>query len=157
MQVDWETLQILSSTKSVDIALLFPTGPLNRMLARSGRIPAEWEARIDSHLGARNWRNDFYKPTLANTQTIFPGDLFSMPVQSVEKATNSEGLRQYVLGRLESIFAYVCTQQLAMKNTNGTVLYHLFIICANPSEAAKKLADRLASSAMDLSKRTGRR
>ncbi len=143
MQVDWQTLQALSGTKAVDIALLFPTGPLNRMLARNGNIPDEWATRIDNQLGPCNWRDASY-------QKVEATDLFSVESSAFEKTITTEGLRQFVLDRLKSIFAYVCEQQLEMKNSKGAVLYHLFIICANHSEAAKKLAKRLASSAVKL-------
>jgi three-Cys-motif partner protein len=52
MQVGWDTLKALAHTKAVDVALLFPTGPINRMLTRNGVMPVEWAERIDSHLGA---------------------------------------------------------------------------------------------------------
>jgi three-Cys-motif partner protein len=150
MQVDWETLQALALTKAVDIALLFPTGPLNRMLARSGAIPDEWAARIDSHLGPCNWRSASYRETVRT-------DLFEAPSASIEKSINIDGLRQFVLTRLSSIFAYVCPQQLEMRNSKGSVLYHLFIICANDSEPAKRLADKLARSAVSLPQKATRR
>jgi three-Cys-motif partner protein len=150
MQIDWETLRILSDTKAVDIALLFPTGPLNRMLARRGDIPTEWASRIDSHLGPCDWRNASYKQTMTS-------DLFSSEIPAFEKAINTEGLRQFVYRRLSSIFAYVCEEQLEMKNSRGVVLYHLFIICANDREPAKALAKRLALGAMKLPKRAARR
>ncbi len=149
MQIVWQTLQALAVTK-VDIALLFPTGPLNRMLARDGNIPEEWATRIDSHLGPCDWRQRSYKTSAA-------ADLFSVMDPIVEKTVNTEGLRQFVLGRLKSIFVYVCDQQLEMKNSRGVVLYHLFIICTNKSEAAIKLANKLASSAVKLPRRTDRR
>jgi three-Cys-motif partner protein len=150
MQVDWETLQALARTKAVDIALLFPTGPLNRMLARSGDIPDEWAARIDSHLGPCSWRTASYRETVRT-------DLFDAPVVSIEKTINAEGLRQFVFERLRSIFAYVCPQQLEMRNSRGAILYHLFIICANDSEPAKRLADKLARSAVRLPQKATRK
>jgi three-Cys-motif partner protein len=143
MQVDWETLRALSATKAVDIALLFPTGPLNRMLPKHAIVPAEWAARIDSHLGPCEWRTASYAVTP-------DPDLFSAHSTAIKKMVSPDGLRRFVYERLSSIFAYVCDQQLEMKNSKGAVLYHLFIICANDSEAAKRLAKRLASSAVNL-------
>ncbi len=60
MQVNWKTLERLAKTKA-DVALLFPTGPLNRLLKRDGEIPPEWEKRIDDHLGECAWRDAFYQ------------------------------------------------------------------------------------------------
>lgn len=143
MQVNWSTLESLAATKAVDIALLFPTGPLNRMLARRGNIPAAWAKRIDNHLGPCDWRNASYKET---QQT----DLFLPDSSALKKTMNAEGLRQFVLERLKSIFPFVCERQLELRNSKGAVLYHLFIICANPSPAAKALAKRLAGHAVNL-------
>ena len=142
MQVDWETLKALAATKAVDIALLFPTGPLNRMLTRDGNIPPEWAKRIDDHLGECDWRNATYDETSAP-------DLFSERTLK-KKRLSTEGLRQFVLSRLKTIFPFVSDTQLELKNSKGATLYHLFIICANPSDAAIKLADRLARSAVKL-------
>jgi three-Cys-motif partner protein len=51
MQVKWETLQALAKTEAVDLALLFPTGALTRMLTVDGVIPHDWTKSIDDHLG----------------------------------------------------------------------------------------------------------
>lgn len=143
MQIDWETLRILSKTQAVDIALLFPTGPLTRMLPQSGNIPEEWGHRIDTHLGPCNWREAAYKLTTEP-------DLFSSAVCSIKKDISVDGLRQFMLERLRSIFPSVGEQQLEMKNSRGAILYHLFIICANPNPKAKALSMKIAKSAVDI-------
>ena len=129
MQVSWDTLKALATTKAADIALLFPTGPLNRVLTRDGVIPSGWEKRIDDHLGPCDWRNATYEETSAP-------DLFSEQASRTNKRLTTEGLRQFVLLRLKTIFAFVSDTQLELKNSKGATLYHLFIICANPSSAA---------------------
>jgi three-Cys-motif partner protein len=141
MQVKWSTLESLAATKAVDVALLYPTGPLNRMLAKRGNIPAAWARRIDDHLGPCDWRNASYK----ETEQI---DLFSPESSTLKKTMNAEGLRQFVLERLKSL-PFVCDKQLELRNSREAVLYHLFIICANPSQAAKALAKRLAGHAVN--------
>ncbi len=65
-----------------------------------------------------------------------------------QKIMTTESLRAFVHKRLTDIFPYVCDQQLELKNSKGAVLYHLFIICANRSRAAKELAETLAYGAM---------
>jgi three-Cys-motif partner protein len=149
MQVDWETLEILAATKAVDIALLFPTGPLNRLLTRDGNIPIDWARRIDSHLGPCDWRSACYAQEPVT-------DLFSTQAAHVTKKMTANGLRHFVLQRLQSVFPYVCEEPLELKNSKGAILYHLFIICVNPSDAAVKLARRLASSALKLPRKSKR-
>ncbi len=144
MQVSWETLKALSATKSVDIALLFPTGPLTRVLTRDGNIPAEWTRRVDDHLGECDWRNAVYEERSEV-------DMFTTAVSTrTEKTLTPEGLRQFVAKRLATIFPYVSATQLELKNSKGATLYHLFIICANPAPAAMRLAKKLAQSALKL-------
>jgi three-Cys-motif partner protein len=149
MQVHWSTLEALAATKAVDIALLFPTGPLTRMLTKDGKIPEPWEKRIDEHLGPCDWRSAFYK----ETEQI---ELFPSNSSELRKTMNSDRLRQFVFERLKSIFPFVCETQLELKNSRGAVLYHLFIICANPSQAAKALARRLAGHAVNRARASKR-
>lgn len=143
MQVNWSTLEALAATKAVDIALLFPTGPLNRVLVANGNVPQEWAKRIDEHLGPCDWRTALYKVTEQ-------GNLFSRNEPGIRKTITADGLRQFVLERLKSIFPFVAEEQLELKNSRGAVLYHLFIICANPTPAAVRLAKKLALSAIKL-------
>jgi len=149
MQVNWTTLEALAATRSVDIALLFPTGPLNRMLTRDGKLPVEWARRIDDHLGPYDWRSSWY-------ETGEAPDLFSPATPRVEKTITVEGLRAFVLQRLRSLFPHVCEAQLELRNSRNVVLYHLFIICANPGEQAGKIAMNIARSAVKLPRRVRR-
>lgn len=149
MQVEWRTLEALAKTK-MDIALLFPTGPLNRVLTRDGNIPEEWARRIDLQLGECEWRNAVYEPPEGP-------DLLSWTSSNRRKVLSTDGLRQFVLQRMKSIFAYVCPDQLEMTNSRGAVLYHLFIICSNNSEPAKQLANKLASSAVQIPRKRQRK
>jgi three-Cys-motif partner protein len=141
MQVKWQTLKALAKTRAVDLALLFPTGALSRMLTVDGDIPLEWSRRIDDHLGPCDWRNAVYQETEAPS-------LFSESVAKTEKKLTVDGLRQFVHKRLAGEFAFVAGTQLALRNSKNAVLYHLFIICANPSDKAKALARKLADGAM---------
>ena len=143
MQVDWKTLVALSETKAVDMALLFPTGPLNRLLTRDGEIPEAWARRIDAHLGPCDWRTAVYKETA-------DADLFESRTRKTEKVMDADGLRNFVRQRLQNLFPYVCNRDLALVNSRGAILFHLFIICANPNPKAIGLASRLANSAMNI-------
>ena len=140
MQVSWSTLESLAGTQGVDIALLFPTGSLNRLLKRDGTIPEEWERKIDDHLGPCDWRPAFYATSMRT-------DLFST-VSSTEKSVDIDGLRAFVTIRLREIFAYVHQEAVPLKNSKGSVLYDLFIICANPHKNAVDLSKKLANGAI---------
>lgn len=129
MQVDWATMADLASTKAMDIALLFPTGPLNRMLTRSGEIPSAWEARITRVLGVRDWKESFYNRVEAD-------DLFGERMLNIHKTANSEGLQQFYIDRLRTVFPWVLEKGLPLRNSKGSVMYHLVFVCANPAEVA---------------------
>ncbi|MBM3608548.1 MAG: three-Cys-motif partner protein TcmP [Alphaproteobacteria bacterium] len=146
MQVDWSALAALANTRAVDIALLFPTGPLNRMLARNGKIPDNWATRIDAHLGPCDWREQMY-------QRIVKRDLFSDIIEFDEKHVTAEGLRDFVASRLRDIFPHVCDHALELRNSKNSILYHLFITCANLSPVAGGLAMRIAKSAIAKTRR----
>jgi len=143
MQVQWSTLEHLANTKAVDIALLFPTGPLNRLLKRDGNIPEDWARRIDQHLGPCDWRSAFYTTTVNQ-------DLFGN-VAETEKSAKILDLQKFVQNRLQTIFSYVHDEPVPLRNSKGSLLYDLFIICANSSERAIALSKRLAKGAIRAS------
>jgi three-Cys-motif partner protein len=147
MQVKWATLEALANTKAIDLALLFPTGGLSRMLTVDGDIPNEWASRIDDHLGPCNWRNAVYRETEEPS-------LFTPKTPKTEKHLTVEGLRQFVQNRLTEIFPFVAEKQLELRNSKNAVLYHLFIICANPSPLAQALAKKLAEGAIRAARRS---
>jgi three-Cys-motif partner protein len=140
MQVKWATLEVLAQTKAIDIILLFPTGPLNRMLSGDGQIPTEWADRIDKHLGECDWLNAAYK-------VVDSPDLFDVTAR-LKKTIDTDGLREFVRNRFISIFPFVCDQTFQLKNSKNSVLYDLFIICANPAPRAGDIAMRLARAAI---------
>lgn len=145
MQVNWSTLEKLAATRAVDIALLFPTGPLNRLLKRDGNIPPEWARRIDEHLGPCDWRSALYRES--RKQDLF-GDMLS-----TEKAVVLTQLQDFIRERLASLFHYVHPESVPLKNSKGSVLYDLFIMCANPSPKAVELVQRLANGAIRASRK----
>lgn len=148
MQVNWSTLNKLAQTKAVDIALLFPTGPLNRLLIRSGSIPEAWASRIDNHLGDCDWRSALYRRSESS-------DLFDAAA-STEMKVSIDALQSFVTGRLRDLFPYVHDNPVSLTNSKGSVLYDLFIICANPSKRAIALSGKLARGAIKAAKRDRR-
>lgn len=54
MQVEWKTIEAVAKTKAIDLWVLFPLGiGVNRLLTKSGDIPASWRQRLDLLLGTR--------------------------------------------------------------------------------------------------------
>lgn len=73
MQVDWETIVRIGGTGAIDMWLLFPLGiGVNRLLKKSGDIPAAWRSRLTKLLGTSEWEQAFYR--VEKAPTLFGGD-----------------------------------------------------------------------------------
>jgi three-Cys-motif partner protein len=93
MQVEWKTIEAIASTQAIDLWLLFPLGiGVNRLLTRSGEIPASWRKRLDLLLGTSDWYEDFYRKESMPT-------LFGDEAEHLVKAT-TETIGKYFNDRL---------------------------------------------------------
>jgi three-Cys-motif partner protein len=139
MQVDWELLQAIASTGSIDLWLLFPSGiGVNRMLTARGVMSKQWEARLDRFFGEEEWRTRFYT-------THEQPSLFNDEVHTIKgKVASPRSIAEYFVERLGAIFPKVLPNPLPLLNTTGTTLFHLYFACANPSPRAHLLATRIA-------------
>lgn len=62
MQVEWKTIEAVAGTKAIDLWLLFPLGiGVNRLLTKTGDIPAGWRQRLNLLLGTDAWYDEFYR------------------------------------------------------------------------------------------------
>jgi hypothetical protein len=75
-------------------------------------------------------------------ESVKQPSLFDPEHLKKEKRLTTDGLRQFAARRLQTIFPYVCEQQLDLKNSKGSTLFHLFIMCANDSALAVRLAEK---------------
>src|SRR6185295_1110218 len=72
MDVEWATIEKVAKTGAIDLWVLFPLGiGVNRLLPRSGEIPAGWRNRLDLILGSDDWYQAFYR---AETTTNLFGE-----------------------------------------------------------------------------------
>lgn len=135
MQVDWETIKLVASTKAIDALILFPSGvAVNRLLSKSGQIPAGFEKSLDRIFGSHDWKNLFYKE---DNQT----GLFE--VESKQRKSGSiAAIANYYNSRLREIFAGVEEEPFPLRRDDGHVLYHLCFVAAN--EKGAKIAERIA-------------
>jgi hypothetical protein len=110
------------------------------LLTRDGDIPDAWVQRIDNNLGDCDWRSAFFRRAVKT-------DLFESVIAS-ERNVDLTGLQAFVMDRLREIFPYVHGAAVPLRNSKGSVLYDLFIICANPSKKAIALSMKLAKGAI---------
>lgn len=138
MQVDWQTIAAVASTKAIDMWLLFPLGiGVNRLLTKSGEIPDSWRRKLDALLGTADWYDEFY--TVESTPTLFGAD-----EQRVTKAA-TDTIGRYFNQRLKSVFAGVSENPAVLRNSRNCPLYLLCFAAGNVKGApiAIRIADSL--------------
>jgi three-Cys-motif partner protein len=136
MQVEWKTIEAIAATQAIDLWVLFPLGiGVNRLLTRTGDIPASWRKRLDLLLGTEDWYDEFYK--VEPMPSLFGGEQ-----ERVVKAT-METIGRYFNERLRSIFAGVVDRPGVLRNSSNNPLYLLCFAAGN--ERGKDIAIRIAS------------
>lgn len=136
LQVRWKTIQAIARTKSIDLWFLFPVSAINRMLKRNGKISDEWSAKLDDVLGTHDWYGEFY--TKSPQLSLLGFD------QGFKKTANFDNIIEFSLKRLESEFSAVHQQPRVFTNKSNSPLFALCFAVGNESEAAKKLAMKIA-------------
>jgi three-Cys-motif partner protein len=135
MQVEWKTIQAIAATRAIDLWLLFPLGMgVNRLLTKSGDIPAAWRRRLDDLLGTAAWYDEFYR--VERTPALFGGDR-----DHVVKASMAT-IGRYFVERLKKIFPGVAENPGVLRNSTNNPLYLLCFAASN--EGGAKVALRIA-------------
>jgi three-Cys-motif partner protein len=135
MQVEWQTIEAIAGTNAIDLWVLFPLGiGVNRLLTRSGEIPAGWRRRLDLLLGTPDWYEEFYR--FEPEPTLFDADK-----ERVVKATMGT-IGRYFNDRLKSVFAGVAEEPGVLRNSSNNPLYLLCFAMGN--QRGKGIALRIA-------------
>ena len=128
MNVNWQTIELIASTKAIDLWYLFPMGmALNRLLRKDGNISRANKETIDKILGTSEWYNSFYE-TYSN-----PG-FFDNNVHT-QKITNFSLISTYITTRFGTIFPGVASNPRMLFNSKKNPLYLLCFASANPKGA----------------------
>lgn len=136
LQVTWETIERIARTRAIDMWLLFPAMAINRMLPRSGEVPASWAAKLTESFGSEEWRDYFYQKQ--------PVDLFGEEqVGKVQRVF--EALSDFITLRLKTVFAGVNSKPMILRNSTEAPLFLLCFACGNPKGAkvALKIAQHI--------------
>ena len=134
--VKWTTLQVIASTKAIDVWYLFPLSAVNRMMPRNKEIDPSWKAKLDMLFGDSGWESEFYKE---NPQMNLFGE------ESYIKEVNTESLKNYICSRLSTIFPAVSQNPKILYNTKNSPLFLFCFAVSNDNEKAIKLAMRVAN------------
>lgn len=129
MQVEWQTIEAIASTKAIDLWILFPLGiAVNRLLRRDGRIDETLKQKLNTLFGTTDWFDAFYETR--TEQTLFGEE------DRMKKVTNLEQIGQYFVSRLKTAFAGVAEEPLPLYNSRKNPLYLLCFAAGNPRGAS---------------------
>lgn len=128
MQVPWDTIRLIASTRSIDMWLLFPLGvAVSRLLKKDGKIEESLRRSLDVLFGETAWFDAFYK-----TETVT--DLFGQEQRSNYKV-DFRSMERYFINRLRSIFPGVAENPLQLQNSKKVPLYLLCFAAGNEKGA----------------------
>ncbi len=145
-QVTWQTLDLLGSTKAVDLWYLFPSGlSVLRQISRAGHVLPEHRPALDRMFGLNAW-----EPVLirrAESQ-----DLFGNTDKRLVHRASADQITQFMIECMGSIFAGGVHPKWLPLGSRGIHMYSLIFACANPTERASKLAHKLAGAVLSSTK-----
>ncbi len=144
--VKWETLKIVAATGAIDVWYLFPFSAATRMMARDGKsILPSWKVKLDSLFGEDDWFNHFYKKDMQ--LNFFNSD------ENYYKDANIESMKNYICGRLRSIFPVVAKNPRVLYNKKNCPLFLFCFAVSSKRASAQKLAIRGANYILNYSGR----
>lgn len=140
--VNWETLEKIARTESIDVWYLFPLHALERMLPRNGQIRPSWEKNIDRILGSDEWKTEFYKkdPQMSIFDFMDGGNN-----ERLIKDADPQKIKDHVVYRLETIFPCVSKNPRISRNSNNSPMFLFCFAIANTSPKAQQLALKIAN------------
>lgn len=149
MTVPWSTLELVASTRALDVWYLFPLSAIYRQAAHDFvKIDDAKLAALDSVLGTRAWRDEFY-------ETSAQANLLGTEPALVRRANPGE-IATFVHKRLAEVFKGWVSKPLMLNSARGAPLFALFCCISNPSERAVKLSQRIASHILAMPPPRGR-
>lgn len=130
MQLNWETLKTIASTKTIEIMLNFPVMAINRgVLKRNPKAISEKERkRLDLFWGIKDWMFDLYE----EDHTLFG-------VEQKKREMSGKEMGRVFKKRLSEIFQH-CTDPILMVNSNNAPLYCL-MFAGHKASGAKIASD----------------
>lgn len=136
LEVRWDTIVKLASTKACDVWYLFPLVGVIRMMTNTGEIDESWKTKLNGLFGTDSWYDEFYP---REQLTIF-GEVDKI------KDASTDHILEYVRTRLGTVFAAV-SNAAVLHNSRGFPLFALVMGVSNPN--AKKQALRICNHLID--------
>lgn len=141
-QVSWETLEIVASTKKVDLWYLFPAGlGVVRQISNDGKVVRESEASLDRLFGDSDWLEKCVRLEEAP-------DLFDSNRVNAIKIAKADAITRYMIEQMTKIFGGGVSESWLPLGRSGVHKFSLLFACANPAERANSLAQKVARQIM---------
>ena len=143
MQVEWSTLKAIAATEAIDLWLLVPFGSaVTRLLPHSGKIPEEWQKRLDIFFGTEKWREAIYREPVSKAVqgSLFGGD----SMQKTKERQSLENIENYFIERMREIFPLVHQRPLHLKTASNQWLYSFFFAVSSRNKRAQGIAENIA-------------
>lgn len=135
MNVEWETLELLSNTRAVDVWYLFPMLAVTRQLANDiARVDKHKAAKLDTIFGTKNWREELY-------DTHVFTNLFEETVTTSVRKVTLPQIEEYARKRLQTLFRYISPPLPLIADGRGQ-LFSLFCLSNSSSDAAIELIEK---------------
>lgn len=132
MNVEWNTLQLLASTRAVDVWYLFPLEGVNRQLAHKlDRVDQHKRLRLDQIFGTPNWESELY-------ETYVERGLFDDIYESSGRIVDKKQIERYAINRLKTIFKFV-SEPLPLISDSSRQLFSLLCLANPATDAAERL------------------
>ena len=142
MQVKWKTVEVIASTKAIDLWILFPLGQaINRLLKRDGNIRHSTKNTLTEFFGEERWFEEFYTKS---TQL----SIIEENIKKYQKNADFNKISTYFSERLNTIFKGRVSIPRPLYNSTNNPLFLLFFAAGNEKGArtAIKIANYILES-----------
>ncbi len=141
-QVRWSTIKTIATTEGSDLWYLFPAGlGVVRQLSKNAAVRKEAEASLNELFGDNSWFDAFTAPSEQP-------DMIDQMDETRRKIATADAVTRFMIRRMKSIFKGIVLDEWLPLGKQGGHWYSLIFACSNESEAARKLAGRVAKDIM---------
>ena len=127
-EVDWQTVEQIARTQSIDLWILFPLSALTRMLPTDKEPDPGNAARLNRVFGGPEWREELYQPSIQ--QPLF-GD------ETLVIRREQQAIVEIYLSKLRSVFPAVADKPRWFLNSLNSPLFAFMFSAANPGQGGK--------------------
>lgn len=150
MSIRWDTLQLIASTRRLDVWFLFAAKAVRQQLGGSIHdVDEPKAAALDRFFGEPNWREEFFR-TPEGQVTLFDIE------PTAETAVNLSAIGAYARKRFADAFRWVSKpKSLTVRNVPD--YFQLYCMTNNNSEKAVALVSRLHAGVVKAHEQASRR